>query len=646
MQGALSREWFSLPELAEETLPGLPASRSKMAERARREGWDRTELTRKREGRGGGLEYHFSLLPPEAQTMLAAKYGRPAQDNQRVARPRAGSAESWAWYDAQPQNRKDEAKKRASAVARVEALTPEHGAVQAVNFTADEVGVHPSSIRNWIAAVKGVARADRLPALTPLARGGEKELLEIDERAWDFIRADYLRMAEPSYESCYRRLETACVKNGWALPPARTLRRRLEAISAPVQVLARKGKEAAAKMFPAQERDRSMFHAMQAVNADGHKWDVFVLWGYDAKGKPIIGRPMMMAFQDLYSGKFVSWRYAKSENKETVRLAFGDMCYSYGIPDECYFDNGRAFASKWLTGRMANRYRFTIRDEEPAGILIQLGVRVHWTTPYHGQSKPIERGFKDFAQDIARGPWFQGAYTGNTPLAKPEDYGSRAIPIEEFKRIVDHEIMMHNQRPGRRSRVCGGQLSFNQAFDASLALSDIRKPTEEQMRICLLAGEQVSVRGTDGSVHLHHNRYWHEKLLEHRSEKVIIRFDPDNIQQDLPVYRQDGTLICTALLVEAVGFADADAAREHAKAKSQFMRGVRDQRDAERKLGHTQVAALLTGGDMPVPQRTAAKISGNLALKADTEMSPDAVDDFDRRFAASLRKLRAANSDF
>ncbi|WIA55483.1 transposase domain-containing protein [Sphingobium sp. WTD-1] len=125
---------------------------------------------------------------------------------------------------------------------------------------------------------------------------------------------------------------------------------------------------------------------------------------------------------------------AESEDMVTARLVFADLFQKWGIPKGLLSDNGRAFASKWLTGGARTRFRFKIRDEDPLGVLTALGITVHWAKPYRGQSKPIERGFRDFCDAIAKHPAFDGAYTGNTPLAKPEDYGSRAIDIETFWR--------------------------------------------------------------------------------------------------------------------------------------------------------------------------------------------------------------------
>ena len=150
----------------------------------------------------------------------------------------------------------------------------------------------------------------------------------------------------------------------------------------PVRVLCRDGAEALKRLYPAQQRRRDVFHALEAVNGDGHKFDVFVRW---PDGEVV--RPMMIGLQDVYSGKLLSYRVDKTENREAIRLALGDLVEAYGIPDHIYFDNTRAFANKMLTAGASHRYRFKTRDEDPVGIITLLGAEIHFVSPYSGQSK-------------------------------------------------------------------------------------------------------------------------------------------------------------------------------------------------------------------------------------------------------------------
>ena len=662
MGADLHREWLSATEIAALALPGMPIRQQGVWKLAQREGWDRTDKARRRSGRGGGTEYHISLLPESAQAALLAM--RQAQASDEAPAPAAadpqpktrridddGRTELWAWFERQPQRSKDEGRRRLAALQRIDALEREMVTTDAVRAVAAEFDVGASTIYGWIERTRGVRRDDWMAALTPAKRGGARQKIEIDENVWGVFYADYMRLAEPSFESCYRRTEAIAREQGWTMPAARTLRRRVDELPRPTVILARKGEDALKRLYPAQERDRSHFHSLQAVNTDGHKWDVFVKFEDGT-----IGRPLTIAFQDLYSGKFLAWRTAKSENKDSVRLAFGDMIAGYGIPDHLYLDNGRAFASKWLTGRTPNRYRFKVKDDDPAGIITQLGVEIHWTTPYAGQSKPIERGFGDFARDIAKHPAFEGAYTGNSPMAKPENYGSRAIPFDEFVRIIDREIRAHNARPGRRSRVCGGRLSFDEAFDASFAQSLIRRATEAQRRLCLLAAEGVTVR-PDGTVHLFGNRYFDEALWEWRGKRVVVRFDPDRLHAALQVAALDGQPIGAARLLEAAGFDDTTKAREHAKARQAAKRAAKEMDAAHRKLTLAELAALQPKDDLaaPVPAPAAVRPfipARKSALALDLSLDGDAMTEreaenlrFENDFRKGLRLIRGALTD-
>ncbi len=344
-----------------------------------------------------------------------------------------------------------------------------------------------------------------------------------------------------------------------------------------------------------------MFHALEAVNADGHKWDLNVRWPDGT-----IGRPMMIVFQDLYSNLILSWRVCKSENKEMVRLAFGDLVKTYGIPKHCWLDNGRAFASKWLTGGIQNRFRFKIREEEPHGILPLLGVEVHWTLPYSGQSKPIERAFGEFAGNYAKHPKFAGAGVGNSPVNKPDNYGETAIDLDVFLEVAATCIAEHNAREGRNTKVCGGKLSFQQAFNASYATATITKATEEHMQLLLLAAEGVKLSPKDGSFKLQDNRYWCEKLLEHRGQPIVARFDPDALLEEVQVYTIDGKFIATAELQGMARFDDATAAQDHARALNAFRRATKDQAAALVRMTGAEAAAQTR--TIEVPDRPETKV--------------------------------------
>jgi transposase InsO family protein len=620
------REWFTLAEALAVKSPSLPTDMGSLSRKVEREDWrGNPERARKRAGQGGGFEYHVSLFPADVQARLIARE-LPMPDE--TAEPRANAL--WDRFAKLPDKAKKEARERLAVVDRVDLLSRGMTRQVAVALTAKEASVATSTVWGWLRLAADVHSSDRLAALAP-RHAGRTATAPCDPRAWDFITADYLRPECPSFEACDRRMRDAAAANEWSpLPSSKTLRRRLEKeFPRAVRTLMRRGAEAAARTYPHQTRDRTVFRAMEAINADGHKFDVFVKWpdGH-------IGRPLLVAIQDLYSGLIVGWRLDRSESWTAVRLAFRDAVESFGIPEHAWLDNGRAFASKWISGRMKTRYRFKVRDDEPQGVLTGLGIQVHWATPYHGQAKPIERAFRDLCEEIAKHPACAGAYTGNKPEAKPDNYGSRAVAFEEFEALVAQEIARHNARPGRRTLTAKGR-SFAETFKASYEHPStiVKKASAIQLHELLMAAEAVTARAPDGSVHLGENRYWTEALVDLIGKKVVVRFDPQDLIAPVAIYTLDGRYVGQAECVEATGFADMDAARAHTRRRSAYLKALREMRDLQVAMSVDEIARLLPKPEPATPPASprVVKLVANAARQvSQADWSDEASEAFGR----------------
>lgn len=439
---------------------------------------------------------------------------------------------------------------------------------------------------NWFDLIKGVARNHRLPALAPRRKGGGAKA-DIDPLLWNIFKSDYLRPSAPTLTSCYDRTKAIADERGLPMPSEKTLRRKIEKeIPKPVLVLRREGEEALRRSIPSQRRTVADLHALECVNIDGHKFDVFVK---TPDGRVI--RPMMVAIQDIYSRKFLAWRIGGEETAIQARLAFADVFEVYGIPKECVLDNGRAWASKWITGGAKSRFRFKIKQEEPTGLLTALGIGIHWALPYRGQSKPIERGFRDLCESIAKHPAMEGAYTGNNPMAKPENYGSKAIEWNVFVAHVDRGMAAHNAKLGRRTEMARGR-SFDQVFAESYAAAPIGKASPEQLRMALLAAEQKRIDSRTGEIELYGNRYWSPACGELHGQKVTIRFDPDDLMRDVYLYAQDGKFLTSAEVIRDSGFLKAADAKSAAKRWADYRKSIRQAAENELLLAAEQVAML------------------------------------------------------
>lgn len=429
--------------------------------------------------------------------------------------------------------------------------------------------------------------------------------------AWAAFKADYLCLEQPPAEVSYGRVKKAAAVQGWTVPSLKTFLRRMDReIPHACQVLMRKGPQAARLLYPAQERDRSHFHALQAVNADGHRLDMIVRW---PDGE--VSRPFVTMVQDLYSNKFLGWRVDKNPTATGVRLAFYDVFDKHGIPDKAWLDNGREFAAKIITGGQATRYRFKVTPDELNGVLTELGVQVHWTTPGSGQSKPIERSFLDvMCNHVVTHPALRGASVGNSPMNKP-DYTPKPADLDTLLTVMEDCITLYNAKPGRRTRVCAGTLSFDQAFKESYERSPIRRAGPEQLRMAMLSAERVTARQPNGSLHVEGNRYWDEFLTQHIGEKLTVRFDPEALHKPLHVYRADGVYLGAAQCWEAVGFDSVDAARDHNRKRREWLKNNRRNAQLEQEMTIDQWAAMLPGMDDPEPPqaRTMRLVTGNLA---------------------------------
>jgi putative transposase len=593
-----AQEWWTAEEIAASGLPDLPASKRNVNATADRLQWRaQPGLARRRAGKGGGWEYHWHLFPDRARRKLlaAAAAGSAAP----AAPVRIDRDEAWTWYEGLPQAVKDKATTRLRAIREVEALEAIQGRGRhmAVGDVARLSGIGARTIWTWFAMIEGVRSDDRLPYLAPRnrAQAARSRSKDCEPEFFDVLKSTYLRLAGPCFTDCYRAAAKIATAKGWETLPERTMRRRLDrAVSRATQVLARDGVEALQRLYPAQVRDKTALVAMEAVNADFHKWDVFVRWPapYGQNEPGIICRPQMCAFQDIHSGRILSWRIDQTPNSTAVQLAAGDMIETWGIPSHVLFDNGREFAAKSITGGAATRFRFKVKPDDPLGLFENLGCKVHWASPYHGQAKPIERAFRDMCSSIAKDVRFEGAYTGNRVDAKPEDYGSRAIDLEYFIKVVGEGIAEHNTRANRQSEVAYGR-SFVAVFDESYATAPIRKATEAQRRLWLLGSEEIRADSQTGEVWFMGNQFWDPWMADIAGQRVVVRFDPAEFHAGLHIYAQDGAYLGHAQVRDAKGFFDADEARIHSRARKDWMNAEKKALAAAKKYDALTVGAML-----------------------------------------------------
>ncbi|MDF1691739.1 MAG: transposase domain-containing protein [Zhongshania sp.] len=621
---------FSVREIVDAT--GL--NQSTISRRVNKELWPYTTETVV-----GGTRRLYSLsdLPKDIQQpLILAEARQSAEQEQELADT------AWKVYERAGANAKAEAKRRLEALLFREKLTFSGlGKSAATDKAADEFGANRATIYKWVELVKGIERSNWLAHLLPQYEGKPKRSAECTPEAWDFFKADYLRNEQPSIASCYERLKRAARANGWAIPAIRTFNRWCtERIPLSVRILRREGEHALSARFPSVERTVRNMHALEWINGDGYQHNVFVKWPDGT-----IDRPKTWFWQDVHARKILSYRVDLTENTDSIRLSFGDLVEQFGIPSHATIDNTRAAANKWMTGGVANRYRFKVKEDDPLGIFPLLGVQVHWTSvdkagtqaKGRGQAKPIERAFGvgGLGDYVDQHPDFAGAYTGKNVNAKPENYASKAIPLEDFVRVLNEEILHWNAREGRRTEMAGGTLSFDQVFNESYAVAPIRKATEAQRRLWLLTAESIRVdktgcftleagartgQGRDGR-----NRYFAQELLEYgdRGIKIVVRFDPDHLHESVYVYTLDGRFITTADCLEAKGFGDSDGSRIYSRERKKFIKATKAAADAEMRMDLAGVSQRLPRPELPAPVASKVVRPARASIEMPDTKSPD-----------------------
>lgn len=645
--GGICQEWFSAAELAELRLPGLPSTKRGIQQQAEREGWANAEcdtrgpLARPRRGRGGGTEYHLALLPEPARVQLMMRATEPAE--------RADRESVWMRWERLPDSLKAEAQRRLEVISRIEALQRKgmrkaHAVDEVVKQATREAraaGEKPpfsaSTVYDWLRRVVGVAVEDRAAYLAP-DYAGRTATSSCPAEAFELYKADYLRLSKPTHAACYRNLQRIAADRGWKLPSAKTLQRRLDAeISVPLQVYLREGSSAADHTYPHRERDKTSLLPMMAGNLDGHTWDVFVRWPNGT-----ISRPLSLAVQDIASGKILAIRFDLTLNHHLVRLALGDTFRDFGLFDSLFMDNGRENAAQAISGGQARLRWGKTPEEEPDGLLKTLGVKALFVKPYWGQAKPIERAFRNFAHDIAKRPEFDGAYTGHNPVAKPENYASRAVPFAEFEAIVRRELAFYNAQLGRTGAGMNGR-SFDQVFAEGMARRAVRRLTPEQLRLCMLASKPVAMEPLAGAVKVEGHRYWSPELGALKRQRVIVRFDPERMDLPAYVYSLDGRLLARAGRIQAGSFDNLHDGREQNKAVRDHKRGLRIAGAAAVKIGprelaahHAQVAPPVA----PIADERVVQMVPTAPRRADQAggAKPDFNESWERGVAASLAR--------
>ncbi len=570
---------------------------------------------------GEGWQIPLNCFPAEVR----AAWYRNQQTKSRVQKPPASMTERdnvsrnntavdqafrealWERYEKATRGQKEKAD-RSFAIAHAFLDLEREGLPQSriLEELKNQFGKGASKATLWRIqqAIKGQDEGVWLPLLLPEWKG-KTHCSPFTEEAWEYIKTDWGRQEQPSLKAVYRRAQKLAPEKGWKIPSYDTVKARIDAMPHDQKVLMREGERALARLYPAQKRSYTLqLHDIWC--ADGHKADVFVK---DEAGE--IFRPIVMGWMDVRSRVLLGWAVAKSETADLVRRALHQaITRSNAVPREALLDNGRAFASKEITGGVPNRYRFSVKENEVLGTLPLLGVSVVWATPGHGQAKPIESFWRNLTE-MAKRSEFSQAYCGNNPDAKPEHFDrKKAVPLTVFKRVLAETIADYHTREHRGDAMDGK--SPHAVYEALAQITPTRQPTAAQIRFCLMTAEATRLKGEEGSIQLNGNRYWSPEISGlSRAATYTVRYNPEDAQEPVSLYLNE-RFICEVQIVGEVAFRNRDEAKEQASNRRAWVKSVKQSDDALARLRQSESGVFrlqAEGPDQETPAMPRPKIA-------------------------------------
>ena len=650
--------WISAQQLA--VLETMPSSPQGVNKKARAGNWEKRQV----QGiRGVGYEYAFSSLPQATQAELLLKQSAVEIDNVSetpCARKELNYLPEVIWkpYEKATDKQREHAKAKLVPLHKLDDLV-RNGLelMTALDAVAEECDIAKGSLKRWYYQVRSFERPDWLPLL--IAKHNNKKSgkeAAFTEEAWEAFKADYFRNEQPQFGSCYERLKRAARENGWNIPSASSIKRKIEReVPKLVQVQLREGDHAVMQYYPSMRRTVAEIEALEWINGDGYQHNVFVRWH---NGE--IVRPKTWIWQDIRTRKILAYRVDLSENSDTIRLSLMDLIWKYGIPKKCTIDNTRAAANKWMTGGVKNRYRFKVKEDDVTGIIPLLGIELLWTSVQfgkgHGQAKPIERAFSHggLGELVDKHPSLAGFYAGENVYNKPDNYngGKDGVPYETFIMALEDGIRTFNEREGRQTEICQGIYSFSQVFERDYKQAHIRKASAEQMRFLMLMSEAVTLRkdGTfeleaGGKVNNRKNRYLASELIATAHRKVVVKFDPQDLHNKVWVYGLDGVFLAEAKCTDAVAFGDKAKGREHDKARKQMVKAVKAQAKATLTMNAQEAARYQPQFEEEVPLEPKIielfRQEGNAVRKHEAVLDDDEdTNDFEQGWQKGLAMLK------
>ena len=322
---------------------------------------------------------------------------------------------------------------------------------------------------------------------------------------------------------------------------------------------------------PYVTRDVTQYHPGELWIGDHTELDFMVL---NEQGKP--DRRWITAFIDIRTSLVIGYHLNWQPNSQTIALAFrngvlGSQLKAFtgekfepvqlvNVPEIVMLDNGKDYRSR-QTQRLFGKIDF----DDAARLSIQRMTKLHYTLPYHGQSKAqMERWFGTIQTMLKHLPGYKGNKYQNKPDSLAIDLKAGTIlPVDQFDAMVAVAINSYNNRVHR---------SLNAQTPLQCYLTNQTQQRSIDLRVLDFLMMKVQGRRVRRcQVMLLGKEYYSDALLAFNDRVADVYFDPRDLGF-ISIY-VEGQFAAVASNKEMIG------QDEHG-----WLRILRDRKHAEKQM--------------------------------------------------------------
>lgn len=564
---------YSVAELLKLKLSTLPQAHKNVLDKAKRENWE----SRKRVGKGGGMEYALCSLPQALQDEIRTKFTVSIVK----AKPKSLPADlRQVELKTLTEKQREVAGARMALVAQVAQLEQAQPRYKAIKFFCEQIkhgGISDDLMRlvetannkkgknrtlsertlnQWVLDYeKAETPEERLKALAPMQRVAKKA----EEIVWlpDFLavyrQTNGINVAE-AYHYFSAEWDARFADEPLRLemkPSIDQVRAALAKLPKHIKEIGRKTGSELRALNTYVKRDWSVLQVNDVWVGDGHAMKLKV--AHPEHGRPFI--PEVTLIMDASCRFIVGWSASLAENVLAVADALRYGVERYGIPAIYYSDNGGG-EKNWML------------DGDITGMLPRLGINHQTGIPGNPQGRGIiERVHQTILYRIAR--QFETYHGTGADRDTIRQVSTAVISLDKAKRKGATQLTPKQQW------AVGKLPSWNQFLDAVQAGVDWYNNEQVHSEIGMTPAQKrrqlmekmnpddlvfvTPVEARDlfrpstlrvaqrGWLQLFNNYYFSAKLLDVDGQKVQVMFDIHDPSQVI-VRKQDGTFVCYAEL--------------------------------------------------------------------------------------------------